>query len=364
MTGRNERGQFTAAETAYFESGGEADPFEADAPAADAATPAETATEPADAGATQPAVTQDVAPDGTEAPAEDDGGEAEPQTGTVPHQALHRERAKAKEAQAEVAALRERQAITEERMRILLETFQQAAARRDAPAEPVDSDPRPDPAEDIFAYTEWLERRLSKTSEQIQAREAHEQQAREAAAAEQAVMAKWRSDAEAFRQQAPDFGEAAEWLSGLRHKQLVAFAAVDPRFNDVGFRNRHINGELAQLVASIAQNGGNSAAFIYQQALAMGYTPKQAAAAAQPAAAAPAPPPMIAAPAGVVSPAAAEKMATAGKVAAAAKSLSAVGGAAPVDKFSVEYLNSISDKEFRKAMKELGDDGWRQLAGG
>jgi len=371
MSGRNERGQFTAGEKAYLE-GGDETVLNAELDAAAVEAPKEPDAPPADV-VTTPAVTEAPAA-AAPAPAAEAAAvdpDAADGAGKVPHQALHRERAEKKEALAELAALRERQAVTEDRMRMLLDAIQKAGKPQEEAADPLG--PRPDPNEDVFAAMEWdrknYDRRIAAVETETAQSKQQQREAAERAQAEQMVWDRWRTDRETFEQATPEFTEAAQWLSDARHKELEAHGRFNPAFRSEAARNAQINEDLKGIVIAAAQQNVSAAEYVYQLALAKGFTPKGPA----PTPAATVPPltaaPDVAAAAAVAAPppvsvAAAEKLAAMGAVAEASKSLSALPGGTGNDPFSLDALLKMNQRDFSKAVEAMGPDAFRAISGG
>jgi len=141
----NQGGELSAEEQAYFETGGESP------------LPAEEAP-PAEGNAEQP-------------PAEGQQQEEAPRDEKgkfVPHQALHAEREEHKRTKSELAEIRQKQAVLEDRWNTILAMKQQQEA-------PKEEGP-PDPNEDIFAYAKWQGEQLAALQQKISGQEQQVQQ--------------------------------------------------------------------------------------------------------------------------------------------------------------------------------------------
>lgn len=253
MTEGNQGG-LSAAEEAYFASGGETevtdtpevvtdDTQQADAPVIDADQP----------------VAEDPPQDATR----DEKGRF------VPHQALHAEREEHKKTKAQVEELAKFKAVMEDRWSTLLkmrEPDQQQVEQEQAP---------PDPNEDIFAYAKWQGDKLKSLEEKLTSRETQETQQRQVVQQEQEIWNHWSQSAQSYAAEKPDFGDAVKYLSEARSKQLGALAAVDPRFGEERGRTEQINAELRQIVASARERNLNPAEVVYQIAQTYGFAGTQ-----------------------------------------------------------------------------------------
>ena len=193
----------------------------------------------------------------------------------VPHGALHAEREEHKKTRSELQELKEFRAQMEERMRWF------DAASQQQQKKPEDEDPEPNREEDIFAHNAWLARKVQKL-EQSAAQEANERaQANEATQQEQQIWSYWEQDSTSYAQSNPDFKNAASWLADHRDKQLQAISIFQPEFATKSARDKQIDAELKQIVITAAQSKRSAAEICYELAKGYGYTPEQAAAAAE-----------------------------------------------------------------------------------
>lgn len=244
---------------------------------------------------------------------------------TVPHGALHQERERRKQIEAEYAKTREQLAVLNDRWQTI-QRLQQQAAEQQVPAQ--DDDPEPDPNQDIFAHQQWLSRRYHEQRAFLEQQQAAAYQAQQQQQEEAAVWSAWEQDVSSYSQQQQDFGDAAKFLSGMRDRALKAAAVLNPQFNDAGARAAVIDQELAAIVRQARGTGQNAAAVIYNIAREYGY---QAAAAAPQPGAAPAMP---------------EKLANVQKAQAASKSLSQAGGQAGGAPMTAEALAAMAPDDF------------------
>lgn len=215
-------------------------------------------------GATEPEQADESAKNEAGEPQEEGDGKSK----LVPHGALHAEREKRKQIEAETRELREKLARLEERWTML----SQMQAQKQVPEEQEETPP--DPNEDIFAFTQWQAKQLQKLQEKLTAREQQELAYIQQKQQEAEVWGRWETDARRYAQENPDFPNAAKWLSETRDKQLQAFARVDKRFEDPRVRNAQIEEELKQIVMHAASQGASAAEAVYAIAQSYGYTPQ------------------------------------------------------------------------------------------
>ncbi|AQS40806.1 MAG: Hypothetical protein BHV28_00800 [Candidatus Tokpelaia hoelldobleri] len=72
-----------------------------------------------------------------------------------------------------------------------------------------------------------------------------------------------------FEEDSPDFEDALVYLAQRRSRELIAYAAVEPRLRDDGVRARQMEIELGQIVAAALHRGEHPAEAVY--AFARGY---------------------------------------------------------------------------------------------
>lgn len=264
---------------------------------------------------------------------------AKPPPQMVPHKALHRERVRRQEVESELQKQREWRAVMEDRWA----TIQRLQEAEQAPK--VEEDAEPDPNQDIFAHNAWLRRQFGKMQEAQTTRETAEREQREAAEYDRAIWGRWNTDKASYGAENEHFGAAADYLAGVRAKQLTAF----------GYNQQQINAEidrdLAKVVQHAAQSGKNAAEVIYKIAEANGFVPK---------AAEPTP-----APAASAVPAMPEKLAQTAKAKEASVSLSQAGGKSAPAEMTLEDLAAMPMDEFAAWNAKKGNDKlFRKLMGG
>jgi hypothetical protein len=250
MTDENTSG-FTAAEEAYFASGGDESTLEAE-------TGTEVTDQPSGVDLTQPAQEQ------SDQQERDDKGRF------VPHGALHAEREEHKKTKAALEEIQRNQAILNDRWNTLLATGkpQQEQPKEETP---------PDPAVDIIAYMQWQADKTKQLNEKMAAEERQRQEAAQHQQQEQIIWSTWESSVNQAKTAIPDFDAATGFLAQLRDSQLQAFSSVDPSFSDPQARVAQINAELRQIIVQAKNAGQDPAAAVYQIAKGYGYTLSEAA---------------------------------------------------------------------------------------
>jgi hypothetical protein len=323
------------AEAAYFSSRGEK--TEGLAPSEPAAAPSEPvqAETQASEGDAAPQAEPGAVDDEEGIYIDEDGKARSVLTGKfVPHAALHKERERRKSVEAEYLTVREKMARAEERLAVLNEVLQQPQAPQLGQQQPGQVEEIPDPEKDIFAYVKYqakLIEDLKAAQNQVQERT---QQQEGLAQLQKAYV----QDAQTFAKDKPDFKDAYSHLANSRARELMA----------LGYNEQQIRSQLTQeethIVAQAFQQRRSPAAVLYEQALARGYTPKQAAAAAQ-----------------AINPA--QKLETVARGQATQKSLSGAGGSSG-EGLTVEALANMSEEEFAAVSAKLGKSKLRALMGG
>lgn len=244
-------GGLSAAETAFFDTGGNA-PLE---PAP------ETATQPE--GNQPPPET--VEPDGSVNVRDDKGRFVK----TIPFDVFHAEREQHKQTKAEMAELREFKGRMEERWQLLANAAQQTEQK------PVDQDPEPDPNTDIFAHNAWLKRQFEGLKKGQADRDQSEKQAKEASEGEQRVWNYWNETAKAYKAENPEFEDAVKFMSDARTKQLKSLSGLHPNLRTEAGIVQQINSELHAIIVAAAQNGVSPAKYVFEMAKEWGYAGKQ-----------------------------------------------------------------------------------------
>lgn len=309
-------------EQSYFETGGEAVPSSvSDIPQ----TPAE------------PAIPEN--PDAPVVEQEGDGSQARDERGKfVPHQALHQERLARKEAQEQLRALSEKQAILEDRWNTILKL-------QDKPQE--EAKGPPDPNEDIFGAIKWqqeqfLADRKAREDEQRQQQEYHKQ-----TQAEREISGYWQSSVQDYASREPDFTNAAGWLSDFRHKQLEVLATIEPSMATPAARNAQIDMELKQIIAVAKERGQNPAEIVHQLAKGWGYTGAQQQEQANP------------------NQEIVDSLSRLEKAQQASRTLASSGGKSPGDNMTAEAILSMSNDEFSRWSSDPANERlFKKIMGG
>lgn len=313
----------SAAEQAYFESGGEKTDGLAPTETNGAASVAEAQTE--GGAATQSA--PDAAP--TTAATEDEPGAIEissdgklrdTKTGRfVPHQAFHAEREKRKGAEGELAQVREKFARADERLAVLNE-----ALRGNVPAATAQqAEQVPDPEKDIFAHNRYLEKQLADLKAQVSTTK----QETQAKLASSELRQHYEADVSRFKSEQPAFEAAKAFLTAGRHKELEALGVSDEKQ-----RQQMIDRQEAEIAVGAYRQKQRAPEVIYKLAVARGFTPV----------------------APEVKPsAAAERLDTIAKGQAAAASLTSASGG-PSTGLTAESVANMNEAEFDALVRKVG----------
>jgi hypothetical protein len=250
----------------------------------------------------------------------------------VPHAALHKERERRKGAETELNTYRERMARAEERLAVLNEVLTQPTApqTQQVPA----TEEAPDPEKDIFAYVKFLEKKLSGIEQTTQ--KTVEERQREQSLNQ--LQSAYAADAQKFMAEKPDFKDAYGYIANSRARELAALGYSQDQIR------QQLTYEETNIVAQAFQQRRSPSAVLYEQAIARGYTPKQAAAAAQ-----------------SVNPA--QRLDNVARGQATQKSLSGTGGSAG-EGLTIEALASMSDDEFAATAAKIGKSKLKAIMGG
>lgn len=307
---------FTPDEAAFFESRGEKE------------IPVEVSTE-------SPAVT-------TDAPAaEEISGQIRDEKGKfVPHQALHAEREEHKKTKAQLEEFGRKFAVSEDRWNTLLQLNKQEEKPAVAP---------PDPETDIFGYMKHLGEKQAAFEAQTAAEKQQAEQQRQYQAQQNEIQTSWVNSAQAFAAKEPTFGDAAQFLSDSRMKQLEALGMIDPNMATEQGRLQQINAETFQIVQASRQAGKDPAEVIFEMAKKYGFA-GQAAATTE-----------------TIDPNAAlgEKIDQLGKAISQSKTMTATAGKAAAEPNSAEALLNMSDAEFGVWLKTPANAKlFKQMQGG
>jgi hypothetical protein len=170
-----------------------------------------------------------------------------PPEGFVPHQAMHAERIKAREASAKVEALEARLAELESK------------ANPEQPA-PEYVDPLVDPE----GYRAWAEHQNTATNEKLEAL----QQAQQQQAQQRALVARVRQYDEQYAAQNPDYADASQFLMQARTEELA----------QAGYSQQQIQAQLRNDVITMLQSGEamgmNPAELAFMRAQSLGWSKK------------------------------------------------------------------------------------------
>lgn len=275
----------TPAEDAYFESGGEK------APEQEPATGQQQQADSPEGGKREQAEGQK--PEGSQAQPD------RPKPGFVPHAALHEERRKRQQLEAELAEFRKFK--------------EQIEAEKAKPQIP---DLATDPVGHFKMATDLTQQELAAIKER-QARADQESQRQQA---EQRFQMTVIDHERRFVKDTPDYFDAMQHLREVRDQELQMYGVVDPTE-----RQSILHREAMGIAWNAMQTGQNPAQKAYELARFRGYKP---------------------------GPKAAEKIDTLKKGAEAAKSLSGKGGEGPAA-MSPEALLEMSDEDFDKHFEKV-----------
>lgn len=245
MTDENTSG-LSAAEEAYFASGGDESKL-------DAEIGADTSEQ------TEAEVSAEHSGNQSEQQERDDKGRF------VPHGALHAEREEHKKTKAALEEIQRNQAILNDRWNTLLATGkpQQEQPKEETP---------PDPTVDIIGYMQWQAEQTKQINEKMATEERQRQEAAQHQQQEQVIWSTWDNSVNQAKTAIPDFDAATGFLAQLRDNQLQAFASVDPNFANPQARVAQINAELRQIIVQAKNAGQDPATAVYQIAKGYGYS--------------------------------------------------------------------------------------------
>lgn len=371
-SGFSESGEFSAAELAYFESGGEkADDLvkEYGGQASPAQTPpvdgqaapgaAVKATPPAGADE-DPEGTIEIGPDGK--PRDKVSGKY------VPHQALHKERDRRKTAEAERDQVRDKLTRGEERLQLLMELVNgsqavpgqgvsgkpangQAApgAAAGAESDPLTEDPI-DPEVDVFGALKQSQRRVEALAKKLAEKDQREE--RQTAAA--TTGNRYKDDALSYARENADFVPAYNHLVASLHAEYEAMGVADKAKRDA-----MISQAEQQFVSDAFKNNQRPSELLFRLAKARGFTGK-------------APPPAGgngqsngAAPAGETpDPDAVKRINRINEGKAASVTLTGAGGSGGGSGLTMEALANMSEAEFKAMRDKFGAKAIDRIMGG
>lgn len=308
MTEENSSG-LSASEQAYFESGGTTEVVEADV------TATQPVTETLDtAQIEQPEVTSQD---------RDDKGKF------VPHGALHAEREEHKKTKAALEQISQRQAVLDDRWNTML-------AAKATTEQPKQDETPPDPSVDVIGYMQFQAKKTQELNDKIASDNKQREEHTQAEQQERLIWDTWSSAVTQVKATAPDFDDAAAYLSQMRDTQLQAYAGVDPSFSNPQQRVAQINAELRSIIIAAKQQGQDPAVAVYQMAKGYGYAGGQPAANPQQ-----------------------ETLDKIAKIDAAqrgSKTLTASNGSNSSDPLSAEAIADMSPKEFDAWMKDPANE--------
>lgn len=182
---------------------------------------------------------------------EQEAEQAKPPAGTVPQGALHAERERRKDVEAELAAAREQLAA-------IAKMREQIASRK-----PADLPPADDPAalEHLRARVAEQDQSLNRIGQQIDTQAANQAEVQQLGA----VMAASENE---YRSQQPDYDAAIQHVVEARARELGLYGLNPAQVQQT------IAEEAMDIVRSAVSQGRNPAELGYQIALSRGYRPQ------------------------------------------------------------------------------------------
>lgn len=294
-----------------------------------------------DQGAPEPDPVEEIAEADVDAAADVAAGEAEGQSEQrpdrkIPFKVFDAERRRARAAEERVREQERQFAIAQERLNMLTAAYQQEQTPEAKP------DVMPDPETDIFEYSKWQARQLEALQQQTRQFQEHQTRQTE----EQRLAVHVATLEQQFASQAPDYVEAVKFAKEFRVKMYTA-AGMNPQAAQA-----EVQREVNRFVQEQIRAGLNPAASAYEMAKAMGYTPKQAAAAAQAAE-------QPRTETGQFAPQKSEKLDTVARAQQAHRSPTAANGAAAEGNgLSMKALAEMDNDEFEKLLPKLAKNNY------
>jgi len=197
--------------------------------------------------------------------------EGEQRTKMVPHQALHEERRRRQELQAEIQELKARMQQYE-KLREELQELRTAAQRQQDQAAEEDEAKlfEEDPIEALRRRTERMQKMLEETKGQAEQIQTMTKEQAEQQRFLQEVHTRVQAQAAEFQREHPDYTEALNYLVEMRTRELQAIGITDPaEINEV------LQQEALALSMNAIQRGQNAAEAVYNLAQVRGWSPKQ-----------------------------------------------------------------------------------------
>lgn len=182
----------------------------------------------------------------------------------VPHKAFHAVREKYKATRDENQQLRDAKARAEERIAVFTDLVAKAVGGDPAPVEGADQidEAAPDPEKDIFGYVKWQAKQVELLKAQLAAKTGSD----DARNAEQQFRTTYISDATQFLAKTPDFRDAYSHLVQGRDRELAAIGMTDP-----AERKAYIAKEEKAIVQAALQAKKSPSETLYGLAKARGY---------------------------------------------------------------------------------------------
>lgn len=217
--------------------------------------------------------------DGEEQDAEEEQ-DSRPAERFVPHQALHQERIRRQQAQQALEV--ERRAYAQ-KMGILQGRLDEINRWREQQSvQPVSQEPEPDINQDPAKWVQYnfqkrdqmisqLQNELAQTKDYFGQREQEFSSYVNQSTQDQSLKAAVRNDETEFAEQVPDYYDAIDYMTEMRHKELEALGNYDPRSRAVMIAN-----EVKNLAAVAQRQGISPAEAAYNIAQARGFNGRAA----------------------------------------------------------------------------------------
>lgn len=262
---------------------------------------------------------------------EEEEPEDQPAERYVPHQALHAERMRRQQLQREIEMERranaQRNGVLQGRLDEINRHLQQRAS-------PVTEEPEPDMEKDPAKWVQYnfrrmqeqnarLERELQETKQYFGQQEQEFRRYIQESTQDQGLKSAVRSDESEFASQVPDYYDAIDYMTEMRHRELEALGNYDAKA-----RNVMIAQEVKNLALVASQQGISPAEAAYNIAKARGFSsqPKRPSA---------------------------PKLDNIRKGQQAARSMSAAPGAAPRGALTLDNLANMDASEFSKLVPDF-----------
>ena len=152
---------------------------------------------------------------------------------------------------------------------LMEERLSQLQSKASPAEQQADGENKPDRNKDPLAYLDWLDQKVTQYEEREREQQTRAQQEAQQRQYLQQVQEYGAQAEEAFRQEAPDYDDAATYYAKSRLEELQHVYNMTPQA-----AQQYLGQELQAAVVQNAQRGQNPAAAIYAAAKARGYAAK------------------------------------------------------------------------------------------